>query len=95
MNITDLTDNFDVTQYQLASKSATVALEGGTITARAQYKFRNSAGQQRGAVVMIQMVITQSQSDDLKAILADVLQATNAEIESQIGWTEWIPPEND
>lgn len=93
MEIAKLTANFDVTQYQLAVKSAMLELEGGTIMVQSQYRFHNDAGQRRGPVVLVQMVVTQQQSDDLRVILAAILQATNAEIEGVTGWTKWVPPE--
>lgn len=93
MDILGLGGFFEVTQYQLCDPSAMLELVNGNIVVRAQYRFRNAAGQQRGAVILLEMVVTQGQSDDLKAILAQVLQATNAEIELRTGWTKWVEPE--
>ena len=95
MQISQLDSFFDVTQYQLAAQSAMLELVDGEIVVRAQYKFRNADGQQRGSVTPVRMVVTQQQSDDLLTILAQVLQATNAEIESMTGWTRWIQPEEE
>lgn len=88
MQITQLDEFFDVTHYQLKANAAMVELVAGDMVIKAQYVFLNAVGQQKGPVVNINMVVTQAQSDGLKAVLADILQATNAAIETETGWTQ-------
>lgn len=89
MEIAQLDESFEVTQYRLRVQSAVLELVEGDIKIRAQYTFHNAAGQQAGPVVFLNMAVTQPQSDDLKTILADVLHTTNTEIEAATGWTPY------
>ena len=94
MQVTQLDEFFDVTQYHLKSNAAMIELVNGDMVVKAQYVFLNATGQQKGPVVNIDMVVTQAQSDGIKGVLAAILQATNAAIETETGWTKWIEPEN-
>jgi len=94
MQVAQLGGFFEITQYKLCSQSAVLELVEGEIRVRAQYAFFNAAGQQRGPVVNVRMSVTSQQSSDLLAILAQVLQATNAEIASQTGWTKYTEGES-
>ena len=93
MEITQLDEFFDVTQYQLWLQSATLELVDGDIEVFAQYAFRNVAGMRKGPTVSLKMVVTPQQSSDLRTILVAVLQVTNAEIEAVTGWTKWTEEE--
>jgi hypothetical protein len=95
MQISQLDEHFEVTQYRLRGKSASVALENGTISVQARYDFFNVDGHQSGTSKRIDMIITPQQSEDLKAILGTVLQATNAEIEAVTGWTQYDEREGE
>ena len=94
MQITQLNENFDVTQYQLKANAAMIELVDGDMVVRAQYVFRNANNQQGGPVVNINMIVTQAQSDGIKNVLVNILQATNAAIETETGWTRYIEPED-
>lgn len=89
MQVSQLDDHFEVTQYRLRGRSASVALENGTISVQARYDFFNADGHQSGTSVRVSMVVTPQQNTDLKTILGAVLLATNAEIEAATGWTQY------
>ena len=93
MQITQLDGFFDVTQYQLQANAAMIELVAGDMIVKAQYVFLNADNQQKGPVVNIDMVVTQAQSDGIKGVLAAILQATNAAIEAETGWTKYTAPE--
>ena len=93
MQITQLDEFFDITHYHLKANAAMVELVAGAIVVKAQYVFLNASGQQKGPVVNINMVVTPAQSDGIKSVLADILQATNAAIEVETGWTKYTAPE--
>ena len=93
MEIAQLDEFFDVTQYQLHANAAMIALIDGDIVIKAQYVFRNAENQKKVPVVSLDMVVTQAQSNGLKAALIDILQATNTVIEAETGWTKYIEPE--
>lgn len=90
MEITQLDSHFEITQYQLRGRTARLQLADGIITVQALYTFHNTVGTQVGTITALNMAVTPEQSDDLKAILADVLSATNTEIETQTGWTQLV-----
>jgi len=94
MQITQLNESFDVTQYHLKSNAAMIELVAGNMVVKAQYVFFNAAGQQNGPVMSINMVVTQAQSDGIRNVLVNILQATNAAIETETGWTRYIEPED-
>ena len=87
MEIAQLDKFFDVIQYQLRDQAAIVRLVDGSIEVRASYLFFNEEGREVGRVNHLNMMVTSVQSDDLRTILATILQATNAAIEEQTGWT--------
>jgi len=89
MQPSQLDDTFNVTQYQLTEQRAEIRLVGGDVVIRAPYAFFNASGQQRGPVVNLRMVVTQEQSDNLRSILVNILQATNAAIELETGWIKY------
>lgn len=86
MNISMLEDIFGITHYQLCSQSASIELINGSIVVHTYYRFLNSNGEQVGPVTPVTMVVTQEQSNELKMILAQILQVTNDTIESSTGW---------
>ena len=92
MEITQLDANFNVTQYQLKVNAAMVELVNGDMVVKAQYVFLNANNQHKGPVVNIRMIVTQAQSDGIKSVLIDILQATNAAIEAETGWTRYTSP---
>lgn len=95
MEIAQLDEFFDVTQYQLHANAAMITLVNGDIVIKAQYVFRNAEGQKKVPVVNLDMVVTQAQNNGIKNVLIDILQATNDVIESETGWTKYIVPEPD
>jgi len=95
MQVANLNEYFDVAQYQLAEKAAILRLVDGEIAVISRYIFRNASGIQQGTQINVQMIVTPEQSDDLKAILAQILQATNAEIEAETGWAKYTEPEEE
>lgn len=90
MQISQLDEYLDVTQYQLRDRAAVVRLANGTIAVTAQYNFYNVSDSPVRPAVRIEMVVTPGQSDALKTILGEVLQATNVAIETETGWTQYV-----
>ena len=93
MEIAQLDEFFDVTQYQLHANAAMITLVNGSIEIKAQYVFRNTEGQKKQPVVSLDMVVTQAQSNGIRDVLINILQATNNVIEAETGWTKYIKPE--
>ena len=88
MDVAQLGRFFAVTQYQLLNRSAWVELVDGEIEVHARYGFYNEDGRETCMSVRLRMVVTPQQSNELKAILVNILQATNAAIETETGWTK-------
>lgn len=90
MQISQLDEFFEIAYYKLHERSVVVKLVDDSIEVHAQYRFYNVSNHRAGPIVQLEMVVTQQQGDDLKAILADILQATNTAIETETGWTPYV-----
>ena len=92
MNVSGLDELFEIEQYQFDKGGrASVELMNGTLLIRIPYWFHSTAGAV-SPKIMVTGEATASQLSDLKAILVDILQTTNALIESEHGWTKYIAP---
>ena len=90
MLVTNLDNLFNIVAYAVDRDGrATVELVDGTVKLRIPYHFKSSLGVE-SPVVMVRAEATQQQLDDLKAVLAAVLQATNAAIEAEHGWEKYV-----
>lgn len=92
MNVSDLDDLFEIVEYQpYIDGKATVELSNSSVRVRLPYRFRSAVGT-TSPVVMVTAEATAQQLAGAKAFLVTVVQATNAEIENQHGWTKYIEP---
>lgn len=90
MQISQLGEHFTVAQYQPdKSGRATVRLVNGQVAIRIPYNFHSEDGTV-SATKNVDAIVTPQQLTDIEAILVDVLQATNAEIESVQGWIKYV-----
>ena len=92
MIVSELDDLFEIAEYQLdKSGRASVELVNGTLLVRIPYWFHSTAGT-TSPKVMVSGEATVQQLAGLKTILVAILQATNAAIENQHGWTKYVEP---
>jgi hypothetical protein len=92
MNISQLDEHFEVQQYEPNKAGyAVLYLEGGTVAVRIPYNFYVADGSVKK--LKVDGVATAQQLTDLYTALAAVLQATNAGIEAEHGWTRYVEPE--
>lgn len=90
MLVSQLDERFEVVSYAPnRGGRAEITLVEGQIKLRIPYTFYTDLGTESPSIA-VNGEATQQQLDDLRSILANVLQATNDEIESQHGWTRYV-----
>ena len=93
MGFGSLDELFEVTQYQVDKNGrATVELVNGELRIRIPYWFHSVAGAV-SPKVMVEGEATAQQLTEIKQRLVAILQATNALIESEHGWTKYVESE--
>lgn len=92
MNVSDLDDLFEIAEYQpYIDGRATIELDDSSVRIRLPYRFRSSIGT-TSPTVMVIAEATAQQLTNARAFLVAIVQATNAAIETQHGWTKYIEP---
>lgn len=92
IGVPDLGNRLEVAEYRPDKDGqATVRLVNGILEITIPYQFYAVSGSSTPIVNVIGEATVQ-QLADLKTILVAILQATNAEIESQHGWTKYVEP---